>query len=89
MQYGDLAPHHCKPYTLVHCTAPRPALPPPPSYRPQTRTQVLAVHPGMVMTDVVRTLPRWMQAAHRLIMGLILLTPTEGSWYVRITPTYT
>jgi hypothetical protein len=32
----------------------------------------------MVLTEVTRTLPRLVQKANKLIMGLILLTPSEG-----------
>jgi hypothetical protein len=37
------------------------------------------VHPGNIVTGVVRTLPRFVQAAYRIIMGSILLTPAEGA----------
>ena len=37
-----------------------------------------AVHPGEVMTDVVRTLPGLMQSAYRLLMRPLCLTPAEG-----------
>ena len=32
-----------------------------------------------IVTGVVRTLPRFVQAAYRIIMGSILLTPAEGA----------
>ena len=38
-----------------------------------------AVHPGEVMTDVVRTLPRPLQAAYRVAMLPFCLTPKEGA----------
>ena len=38
-----------------------------------------AVHPGNIVTGVVRTLPRVVQTAYRIIMGSILLTPAEGA----------
>lgn len=38
-----------------------------------------AVHPGEVMTDVVRTLPRPLQAAYRVAMLPFCLTPAEGA----------
>lgn len=38
-----------------------------------------SLHPGNVMTDVVRTLPAMLQKAYRLIMGLFLLTPSQGT----------
>jgi NAD(P)-dependent dehydrogenase (short-subunit alcohol dehydrogenase family) len=39
----------------------------------------LAVHPGNIVTGVVRTLPKIVQTAYRIIMGAILLTPAEGA----------
>jgi NAD(P)-dependent dehydrogenase (short-subunit alcohol dehydrogenase family) len=39
----------------------------------------MSVHPGNVITGVVRTLPRLVQAAYRLVLGRILLTPEEGA----------
>jgi retinol dehydrogenase-12 len=42
--------------------------------------QVYAVHPGYVLTDVVRTLPEAVQRAYRLLMSRILLTPEQGGW---------
>ncbi|KAF8069597.1 hypothetical protein HT031_001714 [Scenedesmus sp. PABB004] len=39
----------------------------------------LAVHPGNVLTDVVRSLPARLQAAYRLLMTRVLLTPDEGA----------
>ena len=41
--------------------------------------QVLAVHPGMVITGVANTLPRWMQWAYRNFMQVCLLVPEEGA----------
>ena len=38
-----------------------------------------AVHPGEVMTDVVRTLPRPLQATYRVAMLPFCLTPVEGA----------
>ena len=40
--------------------------------------QVFAVHPGMVLTEVVRTLPPAIRYAYKMIMQLILLTPAQG-----------
>jgi retinol dehydrogenase-12 len=40
--------------------------------------QVFAVHPGYVMTNVVRTLPEVVQAAYKLLMTPIMLTPEQG-----------
>ena len=37
-----------------------------------------AVHPGEVMTDVVRTLPGLMQSAYRFFMHHFCLSPAEG-----------
>jgi NAD(P)-dependent dehydrogenase (short-subunit alcohol dehydrogenase family) len=39
----------------------------------------LAVHPGNVVTGVVRTLPKIVREAYKIIMGSILLTPAEGA----------
>ena len=38
----------------------------------------MAVHPGEVLTDVVRSLPGPMQRAYRLLLTTILLTPAQG-----------
>jgi NAD(P)-dependent dehydrogenase (short-subunit alcohol dehydrogenase family) len=38
----------------------------------------LALHPGMVVTDVVRSLPPMVGAAYRALMGRLLLSPDEG-----------
>ena len=40
---------------------------------------VTAVHPGEVMTDVVRSLPAAVQAVYRKLMSAVLLTPPEGA----------
>ena len=37
------------------------------------------MHPGNIVTGVVRTLPKIVQTAYRIIMGAILLTPAEGA----------
>lgn len=39
----------------------------------------LALHPGMVVTDVVRSLPAAVGAAYRALMGRLLLSPDEGA----------
>jgi retinol dehydrogenase-12 len=39
----------------------------------------VSVHPGEVLTDVVRSLPGTMQRMYRLIMQLFLLTPAQGT----------
>ncbi|PSC73472.1 short-chain dehydrogenase [Micractinium conductrix] len=39
----------------------------------------VAVHPGEVLTDVVRSLPGPMQRAYRLLLTTILLTPAQGA----------
>jgi NAD(P)-dependent dehydrogenase (short-subunit alcohol dehydrogenase family) len=44
-----------------------------------TNARCLVVHPGNIVTGVVRTLPSFVQAAYRIIMGSILLTPAEGA----------
>lgn len=38
----------------------------------------VSVHPGEVLTDVVRSLPLFMQHLYRMIMRLFLLTPAQG-----------
>lgn len=38
----------------------------------------LSLHPGEVLTDVVKTLPLLVQRLYRLIMQLFLLTPRQG-----------
>ena len=46
----------------------------------RTKGEVIgvAVHPGEVTTDVVRSLPMFLQKLYKLIMGMILLTPSQG-----------
>ncbi len=39
----------------------------------------VAVHPGEVATDVVRSLPAFIQKLYSVIMGAILLTPAQGA----------
>ena len=39
----------------------------------------VALHPGEVRTDVVRSLPGPLQAAYRLLLQTILLTPRQGA----------
>jgi len=39
----------------------------------------LAVHPGNIITGVVRTLPKFVQVAYKIIMSNFLLTPAEGA----------
>ncbi len=41
--------------------------------------QALCVHPGMVLTEIGRGLPQFVQTAERIILGFILLTPMEGT----------
>lgn len=41
--------------------------------------RALALHPGNIITGVVRTLPQFVQFMYRVIMGRILLTPDQGS----------
>ena len=38
-----------------------------------------SVHPGNVLTGVVRTLPHIVQTLYRIFMGRVLLTPEEGA----------
>lgn len=47
--------------------------------QPDVPIHILALHPGNVVTDVVRTLPGMIQWLYRLVMRGILLTPTEGA----------
>ena len=49
------------------------------SASPAPSIVVTAVHPGEVLTDVVRSLPPTAQAAYRSLMGAVLLTPAEGA----------
>ena len=46
---------------------------------PLASVRCLSVHPGNVLTGVVRTLPRAVQVAYRIVMGSILLSPAEGA----------
>ena len=39
----------------------------------------VSVHPGEVLTDVVRSLPSIIQKLYKLIMQIFLLTPSEGT----------
>ena len=39
----------------------------------------VALHPGEVLTDVVRSLPSLMRKAYRLLLQTILLTPEQGA----------
>lgn len=40
----------------------------------------VSVHPGEVLTDVVRSLPGAMQRLYKMIMRLFLLTPSQGTY---------
>lgn len=46
---------------------------------PLASVRCLSVHPGNVLTGVVRTLPRAVQVAYRVVMGAILLSAPEGA----------
>ena len=46
---------------------------------PSSPVAAFAVHPGMVATDVVRSLPPLVQAAYRLLLGRLLLSPAQGA----------
>ncbi|GAX83873.1 hypothetical protein CEUSTIGMA_g11298.t1 [Chlamydomonas eustigma] len=46
---------------------------------PESPVQVFAVHPGMVLTNVTRTLPQWIQSLYRMMLQWMLLTPSQGS----------
>ena len=45
----------------------------------QPSVRCLCVHPGNIITGVVRTLPKVVQVAYKIVMGSILLTPAEGA----------
>jgi retinol dehydrogenase-12 len=45
----------------------------------ETHVRCVCVHPGNIITGVVRTLPNFVQVAYKVIMGSILLTPAEGA----------
>ena len=53
-------------------TFPSPPPPPPPIV-------AVAVHPGEVLTDVVRSLPAPVVGLYRTLMSTLLLTPREGA----------
>ena len=42
------------------------------------RVVSVALHPGEVMTEVVRSLPDLLRRAYRLLLQTILLTPQQG-----------
>ena len=42
------------------------------------RVRAFCLHPGNVMTDVVRTLPPLVQRAYKALLAFILMTPAEG-----------
>jgi retinol dehydrogenase-12 len=44
--------------------------------------QCLSVHPGEVLTDVVRSLPGALQQMYRVVMRLFLLTPAQGMPFI-------
>eukprot|EP00899_Mesostigma_viride_P003082 jgi/Mesvir1/12775/Mv22831-RA.1 len=44
-----------------------------------SQLEVFAVHPGNVITDVVRTLPGLMQRLYRFALRRVLLSPEEGA----------
>eukprot|EP00898_Chlorokybus_atmophyticus_P002331 jgi/Chlat1/3099/Chrsp21S03340 len=46
---------------------------------PPLHVSSVALHPGNILTQVVRTLPRLMQRLYRLSLSYILLTPEEGA----------
>ncbi|KAG1673558.1 hypothetical protein FOA52_003858 [Chlamydomonas sp. UWO 241] len=46
---------------------------------PGSKIEAYAVHPGMVMTNVVRTLPAFIKSAYQLLLGFVLLTPSQGA----------
>ncbi len=42
------------------------------------RVFVCAVDPGLVITNVVRTTPGWIQYLYRVLLTTLLVTPKEG-----------
>lgn len=40
---------------------------------------VVALHPGMVLSEITKTLPAFMRAMQKLLMSVVLLTPEEGA----------
>lgn len=42
-------------------------------------TRAMSLHPGNIVTGVVRTLPKFVQILYKLIMSRILLTPDQGA----------
>lgn len=48
----------------------------------------VSVHPGEVLTDVVRSLPGAMQQLYKMIMRLFLLTPAQGMYIYIYICTY-
>ncbi len=43
------------------------------------RVFVCAVDPGLVITNVVRTTPGWIQYLYRVLLTTLLVTPKEGA----------
>jgi hypothetical protein len=43
----------------------------------------IAIHPGMVLTHVARTLPSVIQKAQKVLLSKILFTPSQGESYGR------
>lgn len=41
--------------------------------------EVVSLHPGNVLTDVVRSLPPLVQRAYRALLGTLLFTPQQGA----------
>lgn len=46
--------------------------------RARGQVRAIALHPGEVLTDVVRSLPKIMQRMYMRIMSIFLLTPEQG-----------
>lgn len=42
------------------------------------KIRAVALHPGEVLTDVVRTLPHFLQRMYKMIMAAFLLSPEQG-----------
>jgi len=48
------------------------------AFKSNPRIVCLSLHPGEVLTDVVKTLPRPVQRLYRMVMQFFLLTPRQG-----------
>ena len=39
----------------------------------------VSLHPGNIMTDIVRTLPKWLQTAYKIVLPLFNITSAQGA----------